>query len=183
MAAFGRGHLSWGIFPKVRFFRRNCCSADAGIDLLRPTAYLMGGGAQVRTVLRAAVNLTLCYWANRIKQARPFLTPPFSFPHPHCSRPHPPCFSCGTGEVLSEDLLEADVHVSRPGYRWASSRSNLPMRCFLRFYLAATAPSHVVIGGGVAGNAGLAAVFATMGIVAWWTLRRHAWAESGTTKN
>jgi len=42
-----------------------------------------------------------------------------------------------------------------------------------RVYLAATAPPHVAIGGGVAGNASMAAVFAAVGIVAWWTLRRH----------
>ena len=42
---------------------------------------------------------------------------------------------------------------------------------------------HVVIEGGVAGNAALVAVFATMGIVAWWTLRRHARAESSPTTN
>jgi len=50
-----------------------------------------------------------------------------------------------------------------------------------RVYLAATAASHVTIGGGVAGNAAFAAVFANMGIVAWWTLRRPARAESSTT--
>jgi hypothetical protein len=50
-----------------------------------------------------------------------------------------------------------------------------------RIYLAATAPSHVVIGGSVVGNVALAAIFATMGIVAWWTLTRHAWAESSIT--
>jgi hypothetical protein len=57
----------------------------------------------------------------------------------------------------------------------------LLVNAMFRIYLAATAPSHVVIGGGVAGNAGLASVFATMGIIAWWTLRRHGRAESRTT--
>ena len=46
-----------------------------------------------------------------------------------------------------------------------------------RIYLAATARPYVVIGGGVAGNAAMAAVFAGVGIVALWMLRRHARAE------
>jgi hypothetical protein len=50
-----------------------------------------------------------------------------------------------------------------------------------RIYLAATARPHVVIGGGVAGNAAMAAVFAGIGIAAWRTLRRHAQTESNTT--
>jgi hypothetical protein len=117
MAAFGRGNLSWDIFPEVLFFgiiaavlvltfiysdpRRTLCVAAIKYGLLFTTA---------------AVNLTLCYWATHIKQTRPFLTPLFFF-IPTLLATAPTVFFMWYGVVLSVDLLDADVHISRPGHR------------------------------------------------------------------
>lgn len=62
----------------------------------------------------ALINLTLCCWATRVKQARPLLTPLFLLLR-RCLRPHPPCPLCGMGAVLSVDLLEAGDNSLRPG--------------------------------------------------------------------
>ena len=43
----------------------------------------------------------------------------------------------------------------------------------LRSYRAIDAPSHVTIGGGVAGNAAMAALFIVLAIVSWWALNRR----------
>jgi hypothetical protein len=42
-----------------------------------------------------------------------------------------------------------------------------------RAYSAAHAPSHVVIGGGVAGNLAMAIAFVAIGAAGWWFLRRN----------
>ena len=50
----------------------------------------------------------------------------------------------------------------------------LSLNSMFRIYLAATAQPRVTIGGGVAGNAAMVALFAVLAIVPWWMLRRHA---------
>ena len=47
-----------------------------------------------------------------------------------------------------------------------------------RVYAAAVAPAHVTIGGGVAGNAVMAAVFVVLGIAPWLILRRQCRPEA-----
>ena len=127
----------------------------------------------------AMVNLTLCYWASRAKQASPFLTPLFfSVPMLFATAPTVPFMWYGGGAIgglIGSGRRRIAAWISLGVF------TILFANAMFRIYLAATAPSHVVIGGGVAGNAALAAVFAGMGIVAWWTLRRHERAESNTT--
>ena len=126
----------------------------------------------------AVVNLSLCYWATRSKQARPFLTPLFfSAPTLLATAPTVPFMWYGGGAIggligSGRQRIAAWVSLGVFALLFANA--------MFRVYLAATAPSHVVIGGGVVGNAAMAAVFATVGIVAWWALRRHAQAESST---
>jgi len=127
----------------------------------------------------AIVNLTLCYWATRVKQAKPFLTPLFfSAPTLLATAPTVPFMWYGGGAIggligSGQQRIAAWVSIGVFGFLFGNA--------MFRIYLAATAPPHVVIGGGVAGNAAMAAVFAGAGIVAWWTLRRHGRAESGKT--
>ncbi len=127
----------------------------------------------------AVINLTLCYWATRTKQARPFLTPFFfSAATLFATAPTVAFMWYGAGAIGGL------VGSGRQGVAaWVSLGvfALLFASAMFRVYLAATAPSHVVIGGGVTGNGAMAAMFAGLGIVAWWTLRRHAQAESSTT--
>ena len=127
----------------------------------------------------AVFNLTLCYWATREKQARPFLTPIFfSVPALLATAPTVPFLWYGGGAIggligSGRQRIAAWISLGVFALLFANA--------MFRIYLAATAPSHVKIGGGVAGNAAMAAVFAGIGIVAWWTLRRRAQTESSTT--
>lgn len=125
--------------------------------------------------LGAVLNLALCYWATRAKQARPFLAPIyFAAPVFVVAGPAVPFLWYGGGVTASG---------RQPIAAWVALGvlALLSANAMFRTYLAATAPPHVTIGGGVAGNAAMAAVFAGVGIVAWWTLRRHARAGSSTT--
>ena len=54
----------------------------------------------------------------------------------------------------------------------------LSLNSMFRIYLAATAAPHVKIGGGVTGNAAMAARFALLAVVPWWTLNRRAQTEA-----
>ena len=127
----------------------------------------------------AVVNLTLCYCATRTKRARPFLTPLFfSAPILLATAPTVPFMWYGGGAIggligSGRQRIAAWISLGVFALLFANA--------MFRIYLAATAASHVTIGGGVAGNATMAAVFAGVGIVAWWTLRRHGRAESSTT--
>ena len=127
----------------------------------------------------ALINLTLCYWATRAKQAKPLLTPLFfAAPALFMTAITVPFMWYGGGAIgglIGSGRQRIAFWVSLCVFALLSVKSTF------RVYLAATAPSHVTIGGGVAGNAAMAAVFASVGIVAWWTLRRHGRAESSTT--
>lgn len=119
----------------------------------------------------AVANLTLCYWATRAKQTRPFLTPLFfSAPALFATAYTVPFMWYGGGAIgglIGSGRQRTAAWVSLVVFALLSGNA------MFRVYLAATAAPHVTIGGGVAGNASIAAVFAAVGIVAWWTLRRH----------
>ncbi len=127
----------------------------------------------------AAVNLTLCYWTTRAKQASPLMTPLFfSAPALLATAPTVPFLWYGGGVIggligSGRQRIAAWVSLGAFGLLFANAMS--------RIYLAATAPPHVTIGGGVVGNAAMAAVFAGLGIAGWWILRRHSRAESRST--
>lgn len=120
-------------------------------------------------------NLTLCYWATRKKGARPLLAPLFfSAPALFAAAPTVPFMWYGGGAIGGliggrRQRIAAWISLGVFGLLFVNST--------YRIYLAATAQPHVKIGGGVAGNAAMAAVFGGLGVVAWWTLRRHAQDE------
>lgn len=117
----------------------------------------------------AVVNLTLCYWATRTKQARPFLTPLFfSAPTLLVTAYTVPFMWYGGGAIgglIGSGRQRIAAWISLGVFALLSANA------MFRIYLAATALPHVVIGGGVAGNAAMAALFAGVGILAWWKLR------------
>jgi len=129
--------------------------------------------------VRAAVNLMLCYWANRAKQAHPLLTPVyFAVPIFVVTSFTVPFMWYGGGAIGG---LVASGSQRIAAWLALSVFALLSANALLRVHFAATAQPHVTIGGGVAGNAVMAAVFAGIGIVAWWTLRRHPRTKSDTT--
>lgn len=127
----------------------------------------------------AALNLALCYWATRATQARPFLTPVFfAVPVFAVSGAIVPFLWYGGGALGGliaggRQRIAAWIAVGVCGL--------LSVNSIFRAYMAANAPSHVTIEGGVTGNAAMAAVFAGVAIVAWLMLRRHARTESSAT--
>ena len=120
----------------------------------------------------AVVNLTLCYRATRAKQARPLLVPIFfAAPIALVTALTVPFMWYGGGAIGG---LVASGRQRTAAWLALSVFALLSANAVLRVYYAATAQPHVTIGGGVAGNAAMATVFAGMGIVAWWALRRPA---------
>ncbi|HSS66132.1 MAG TPA: hypothetical protein VLS27_17020, partial [Gammaproteobacteria bacterium] len=120
----------------------------------------------------AAVNLALCHWAAREKQAGALLTPLFfSLPALPVAAPIVAFMWYGAGAIGG---------LVGSGRRRIASRVALgvftPLSAYSvsRIYLAATAAPHVTIGGGVAGNAALALLFAGLAIAAWWLLKDPA---------
>jgi len=123
----------------------------------------------------ALVNLVLCQWATRVRGARPFLTPlAFAAPSLFAASPVVPLIWYTGGAIGG--LMGSGRR--RTG-AWAALGifALLLSDALFRTYSAATAPSHVTIQGGVAGNAAMAALYAVAGIVVGWMLRRHARAE------
>ena len=113
----------------------------------------------------ALANLALCYRATRAKQANSFATP-LLFAAPALPAASPIVFFMWYGGGAIGGLVGS-------GRRRVASWFSLSFLALLsayalfRTYLAATAQPHVTIGGGVAGNAALAALFAVVAIVAW----------------
>lgn len=124
----------------------------------------------------AAANLALCDWATRVKQARLILTPAFfAAPIFLVSGAVVPLLWYGGGVLggliaSGRRRIAAWVAVGVFGLLSAYSIS--------RAYMAANAPRHVRIEGGVEGNLAMAAVFACLAILAWWMLRRRARKET-----
>jgi hypothetical protein len=119
----------------------------------------------------AMVNFTLCYWAVRLHQARAYVTPAYFAVPSLLGQIFVLGFfwyGCGlTGALVGTG--------KRRVASWVSLVVTLPMTIVSleRAYSAAHAPSHVVIGGGVAGNLAMAIAFVAIGAAGWWFLRRN----------
>lgn len=120
----------------------------------------------------ALVNLALCYWAARVKQAHALVTPVyFAAPVLLVSPGNVALMWYGGGAIggltgSGKQRIAAWIALGVFGF--------LSLNSMLRIYYAATAAPHVKIGGGVAGNAAMATFFALLAIVSWWLLRRRA---------
>ena len=123
----------------------------------------------------AVINAILCYWAPRKKQAGPLVAPLlFSAPALLATAPTVTFMWYGGGAIgglvgSGRQRLAAWISLGVFGLLFLNAAH--------RIYLAATALPHVTIGGGVAGNAAMAVVFAGVGLVAWGMLKRNARSE------
>ncbi len=119
----------------------------------------------------ALFNLALCYWANRSKQANALLTP-ILFAAPALLVGTPPLALMWYGGGAIGGLVGDRRY---RGACWISLGvfSLLFVNSVYRVYAAAVAPPHVTIGGGVAGNAVMAVVFAVLGVAPWLVLWRQ----------
>jgi len=123
----------------------------------------------------AAVNFVLCFRAVTSKNANPYLVPVlFAAPVFFGAAPTVSLLWFGGGVVGSmaachRHRLAAQISVAVCLLLAANS--------LLRAYRAIDAPAHVTIGGGVAGNAAMAALFVVLAAVSWWALNRK---EIGT---
>jgi hypothetical protein len=119
----------------------------------------------------AAINFVLCFRAVTSKNANPYLVPVlFAAPVFFGTAPTVSLLWFGGGAVGSlaacrRHRLAAQVS--------AAVLLLLAANSLVRSYHAIDAPSHVTIGGGVAGNAAMAALFVVLAIVSWWALNRR----------
>jgi len=113
----------------------------------------------------------LCHWAARSKQAHPLVTPAlFAIPSLFISPPTLALLWYGGGAIgglVGKGRKHTACWISLGVF------SILFTNSALRVFAAADAPAHVKIGGGVAGNAALAAVFFVLGVAPWFFLRRQ----------
>ncbi len=124
----------------------------------------------------AVINLALCHWAARVKQAHPLITPIyFAAPILLVSPGNVALMWYGAGAIGG--LMSSGKHRIAAWIALAVF-GLLSLNSMFRIYLAATAAPHVKIGGGVAGNAAMAALFALLAIVPWWMLSRRAQTEA-----
>lgn len=118
------------------------------------------------------VNLVICYWAARARQANPILTPLlFSAPALLVTSPVVGLMWYGGGAVgamVGCGNLRTAARISFAVF------GLLTVYSLVRVYLAYNAAPHVNIVGGVAGNAALAVAFAALAIAPWWLLRNRA---------
>ena len=125
----------------------------------------------------AVVNMTLCQWATCRKQARPLVVPlAFAVPALLAASPTAPFvwYAGGAiGGLMGSGRRRVAAWVALGVFVY------LLANALFRTYLAATAASHVVIQGGVSGNAAMAAVYAVAGIGAWWLLSRRGSRKAG----
>lgn len=117
----------------------------------------------------AILNLTLCYWAARSKHGNPLVTPVlFAAPALLVSAPPLALMWYGGGAIgglIGDGRQRAACWISFGVFSLLFANSAY------RVYAAAVAPAHVTIGGGVAGNAVMAAVFVVLVIAPWLMLR------------
>jgi hypothetical protein len=113
----------------------------------------------------AIVNLILCYWITRLRQANPLFTPMlFAVPSLLISAPTLALMWYGGGAIGG---LTGSGRQRSAGLIAFIVFSLLAVNSAYRIYAAANAPAHVTIGGGVLGNAAMAAVFAIMAVAPW----------------
>lgn len=122
----------------------------------------------------AGINLILCFWITRRRQANPFLTPLlFAVPSLLVSAPTVALMWYGggaTGGLIGGGRQRTACWLAFIVF------SLLTVNSCYRIYAAATAPAHVTIGGGVLGNAALAGVFAVLAVAPWifyWRQRKE----------
>lgn len=124
----------------------------------------------------AVVNLALCRWAARVKQVHPLVTPLyFAAPILLVSPGIVALMWYGAGAIGG--LMGSGRHRIAAWIALAVF-GLLSLNSMFRIYLAATAAPHAKIGGGVIGNAAMAALFALLAIVPWWMLSRRAQTET-----
>ena len=129
----------------------------------------------------AIVNLVLCYWATRSRQANPMATPVlFAAPALWVASPTLALFWYGGGAIGG---LIGDGRQRGAGWISLGIFSLLFANSAYRVYAAAVAPAHVTIGGGVAGNAAMAAVFIVLGLGSWLMLRRQNRAKASAAND
>jgi len=118
----------------------------------------------------STANLFLCYWLRRRRNASLLVTPVFfAVPGVAAVAPVVPLIWYAGG-VIGALIGSGRIKVAM----WISSGlfAFLVVNSLMRTYSASIAPAHVTIQGGVAGNAALAAVFASLGFVTWGILSR-----------
>jgi hypothetical protein len=123
----------------------------------------------------AAINFVLCFRAVTSKNANPYLVPVlFAAPVFFGTAPIVSLLWLGGGAVGS---LAACRHHRVAALVSAAGFLLLAANSLVRSYRAIDAPSHVTIGGGVAGNAAIAALFVVLAIVSSWALNRRSAAD------
>ena len=133
--------------------------------------YVMQGIAYTLFFAGAAINFVLCFHAVSSRNANPYLVPVlFAAPVFFGTAPTVALLWFGGGAVGS---LAACRHHRLAAHISAAVFLLLAANSLLRSYRAIDAPSHVTIGGGVAGNAAMAALFVVLAIVSWWALDRR----------
>ena len=129
----------------------------------------------------AIFNLALCYWATRSKRANPGLTPVlFAAPALLVAAPTLALMWYGGGAIgglIGDGRQRSACWISLGVFSLLFANSAY------RVYAAAVAPAHVTIGGGVAGNAVMAAVFLVLGLAPWLILQRQNRAKANATND
>lgn len=132
--------------------------------------YVMQGIGYALFFAGAAVNFMLCFHAVTSKNANPYLVPVlFAAPVFFGTAPTVALLWLGGGAVGS---LAACRRHRLAAWISATVLLLLAANSLQRSYRAIDAPAHVSIGGGVAGNAAMAALFIVLAIVTWWVLNR-----------
>jgi len=133
--------------------------------------YTMQGIGYALFFAGAAINFVLCFRAVTSRNANPYLVPVlFAAPVFFGTAPTVGLLWLGGGAVGSLAARRRHrlaAHISAAVFLLLAANS------LLRSYRAIDAPSHVTIGGGVAGNAAMAALFVVLAIVSWWALNRR----------
>jgi len=118
----------------------------------------------------AAINFALSFHAVRSKSANPYLTP-LLLAAPILLGAAPTVSLLWYGGGAAGALLACRRHRLAA---WISIAvcGLLALNSIERSVRAIDAPSHVTIGGGIAGNAAMAALFIVLAVVSWWSLSR-----------
>ena len=169
LTAYPAKFAFFGIIAAVLMLTLNYADQQRAIWVLVLQHGLVFGGA--------VINLALCRWATRARKARPFVTPlAFALPAFLAAPPVVPLIWYSGGAIggligSGRSSIAAGIALGLFAFLLADA--------LFRTYSAATAAAHVVIQGGVVGNAAMAALYSAAAIVAWRILKRLARAKSG----